>query len=39
MFVYKKMYLVWFDWPKPTVGLGFDIEDTNIFFNLINKDT
>jgi hypothetical protein len=33
------MFLVRFDFLKPTVGFGLDIEDTNIFFNLINKHT
>lgn len=39
MFVDKKMYLVRSNSQKPIVGLGLDIEDIKIFFNVINKDT
>jgi hypothetical protein len=39
MFMHKKISLVRFDFQKPIVGLGLDIEDNDISFNLINKDT
>jgi len=39
MFMHKKISLVRFDFRKPIVGLGLDIEDNDISFNLINKDT
>lgn len=39
MFVDKKMSLVRFNFRRSIVGLGLDIEDIELFFNLINKDT
>ena len=38
MFVHKNMSWMRFDFQKLIVGLDLDIEDTNISFNLINKD-
>lgn len=39
MFMHKKISLVRFDFQKPIVGLGLHIEENDISFNLINKDT
>ena len=38
MYVHK-MFSLRFDFLNLTVGLGLDIEDIDIFFNLITKDT